>query len=99
MTVPGEGQTEKPSSQAITALVLSLLGVLTCCGTILSPVAWYLAAQEQQAIREGRAPAAGEALTKIALILGIIGTIALALGLLWIFFLGGMAVLSGVLGR
>jgi hypothetical protein len=99
MTVPDAGQTEKPSSQAITALVIGLIGILTCCGTILSPVAWYLGSQEQKAIREGRSPAAGEALAKIAMILGIVGTVFLALLILWIFLMGGLAVISGYLNR
>lgn len=99
MTVPGEGQTEKPSSQAITALVIGLIGIMTCCGTVLSPVAWYLGSQEQKAIREGRSPAAGESLAKIAVVLGIVGTAVLALLILWIFLMGGLAVISGVLNR
>ena len=99
MTVPGEGQTEKPSSQAITALVIGLIGIMTCCGTVLSPVAWYLGSQEQKAIREGRSPAAGESLAKIAVVLGIVGTAVLALLILWIFLMGGLAVISGFLNR
>jgi hypothetical protein len=51
MTVQGDGVTpESPSSQAITALILSLLGFATCCH-LLSPIAWYLGRQEQKAIR------------------------------------------------
>jgi hypothetical protein len=99
MTVPGEGQTEKPSSQAIAALVIGLIGIMTCCGTVLSPIAWYLGSQEQKAIREGRSPAAGESLAKIAVILGIVGTALLVLLTLWIFFLGGMTILSGFLSQ
>jgi hypothetical protein len=30
------------------------------------------------------------------MILGIIGTILMVLGILWIFFMGGMAVLQGI---
>jgi hypothetical protein len=99
MTVPGEGQTEKASSQAITALVIGLIGIMTCCGTVLSPVAWYLGNQEQKAIREGRSPAAGESLAKIATILGMVGTAILALLILWIFLMGGLAVISGYMNR
>lgn len=99
MTVPGEGQTDKPSSQAITALVIGLIGILTCCGTVLSPIAWYLGVQEQKAIREGRSPAAGESLAKIAVVLGIVGTAALALLILWIFLMGGLAVISGFMNQ
>lgn len=84
----------KSSSQATTALVLGILGVV-CCG-LLAPIAWYMGNQEMKAIREGRSPAAGEGITKAAVILGIIGTVLLALSLCWIFFAGGMAVLSGM---
>ena len=98
MTMPAEGQPQSASSQAITALVLGILGVVTCCG-ILSPIAWYLGSQEQRAIREGRSPAAGQGLAQAAVILGIIGTIVLVFGMLWAFFWGGMAVLSGLMGR
>jgi hypothetical protein len=97
MTIPGEGQPQSASSQAITALVLSILGVV-CCG-ILAPIAWYLGNQEQKAIREGRSPAAGQGLAQAAVIIGIIGTILMVFGLLWIFFWGGMAILSGFMGR
>jgi hypothetical protein len=99
MAVPGEGQTDKASSQAITALVIGLIGIMTCCGTVVSPIAWYLGVQEQKAIREGRSPAAGEQLAKIAVILGIAGTALLALLVLWIFLMGGLAVISGFLNR
>lgn len=97
MTVQGDGVTpQSASSQAITALVVGILGVI-CCG-LLAPIAWYLGSQEQKAIREGRSPAAGQGLAQAAVILGIIGTVLLVFGLLWIFFWGGMAILSGVMG-
>ena len=98
MTVPGESpQSQKASSQAITALVLGILGIVTCCG-ILSPIAWYLAKQEQKAIQEGRSPAAGTQMAQVAAILGIIGTVMLVFGLLWILVGGGLAVLSALAG-
>ena len=99
MTVQGDGITpESPSSQAITALILSLLGFTTCCH-LLSPIAWYLGWQEQKAIREGRSPQQGEVLAKVATILGIVGTLLLVFFLLWVFFLGGLAVLSAMANR
>lgn len=94
MTVANPGQQQSASTQAITALVLGILGVI-CCG-LLAPVAWYLGNQELKAIREGRSPMAGEALAKIGMILGIIGTVLLVLTMLWIFFAGGMAVIQGI---
>jgi hypothetical protein len=99
MTIQGDGLTpESASSQALTALILSLLGFVTCCH-LLSPIAWYLGRQEQKAIREGRSPKAGESLAQIAVILGIVGTLILVFFLFWLIFLGGMAVLSALANR
>lgn len=98
MTIPGPAQQQSSSSQAITAFVLGILGIVCC--PLLSPIAWYLGNQEQRAIREGRSPAAGDGLAKVASILGIVGTAALCLGfialLLWLFFFGGLVVLGGM---
>lgn len=98
MTVQGDGITpESASSQAITALVVSLLGFVTCC-FLLSPIGWYLGRQEQKAIREGRSPKAGESLAQIAVVAGIVGTIVLVFFLFWVV-LGGFAVLSAFLSE
>ena len=82
------------SNRAITALVLGILSVICC--SILGPVAWYLGVDEGRAIREGRSSVAGEGMALAAKILGIIGTVFLIFGILWVFFLGGMAVLQGI---
>ncbi|HYO14045.1 MAG TPA: DUF4190 domain-containing protein [Thermoanaerobaculia bacterium] len=97
MTIPDAGPSPQPSpsSQAITALVVGILGFVMCC-FVLSPIAWYLGSQEVRAIREGRSPASGEVLAKVAVILGIVGTLALVAGLVWLA-LGGLAILSAVL--
>jgi uncharacterized membrane protein YjgN (DUF898 family) len=97
MSVASPPQQQSSSTQAITALVLGILGVV-CCG-LLAPIAWYLGSQEQKAIREGRSPAAGEGIAKAATILGMIGSIILVLSILWIFFWGGMAILQGITNR
>jgi hypothetical protein len=98
MAIPGEVRPPSPSSQAIAALVVSLLGVLICCG-LLSPIGWFLGAQERKAIREGRSPVSGEALAQIAVVLGIFGTVMLVILLLWALFFGGLLVIAGWLGR
>jgi hypothetical protein len=85
--------TSSPSSQAITALVLGILGLITC--QLLAPIAWYLGRQESRAIREGRAPAAGQTLATLAVALGIAGTVLFVLIVLWIAFWGGLAILTG----
>jgi uncharacterized membrane protein YjgN (DUF898 family) len=95
MTVANPGTSQSSSTQAIVSLVLGILGVV-CCG-LLAPIAWFLGTQEIKAIREGRSPAAGEGLAKAGMILGIIGSIILVLSICWIFFMGGMAVVQGML--
>jgi hypothetical protein len=99
MTVQGDGLTpQSASSQAITALVVSILGFVTCC-FLLSPIGWYLGRQEQKAIREGRSPTAGESLAQIAAVLGIVGTLVMIFVLFWVFFFGGLAFLSALADR
>jgi hypothetical protein len=85
---------QSASTNATVSLILGILGVI-CCG-LMAPIAWYIATQELKAIQAGMSPAAGEGFAKAGMILGIVGTIILCLSLLWIFFMGGMAVLSGL---
>lgn len=94
---PG-GAGTNASTQAITSLVVGILGIVSCC-YLLSPVAWYIGSQELKSIREGRSPAAGEVLANVGRILGIVGTVLLVLSLLWVFFMGGLAVLAGLSNR
>jgi TRAP-type C4-dicarboxylate transport system permease small subunit len=77
-------------SQATTALVLGILGIV-CCG-VLAPIAWYLGQQELNNIRAGRVPPANEGMARAGQILGIIGTIFLGLAILFLL-LGGLAFL------
>jgi hypothetical protein len=88
MSVPPPPQ--PASSQAIAALILAILGLVTC--QLLSPFAWYLGRQEARAIREGRAPAAGLSLANVSVILGMVGTFLFLAIMIWMLFLGGMAV-------
>lgn len=96
MTVANPGQSQSASNQAITALVLGILGIVCSCGP-LAIIAWYLGNQEIKAVREGRSPVAGEGLAKVAKVLGILGTVLFVLTLLWIFFWGGLVVLQGII--
>ncbi|HYX25774.1 MAG TPA: DUF4190 domain-containing protein [Thermoanaerobaculia bacterium] len=88
---------QSASTQAVTSLILGILGVI-CCG-LIAPIAWYIGNQELKAIQSGASPVAGEGLAKAGMILGIIGTILLGLSLIWVFFMGGMAVLSALANR
>ena len=85
---------QKASSQAVTALVLVIVGIVCC--QLCAPVAWYMGGKELKAIQEGRSPVAGQGFAKAGQILGIIGTILLVLSFLWIIFFGGMAILQGM---
>jgi|ERR1700681_3815479 len=91
---PPQVQQQPVSTQATTALVLGILGVM-CCG-LMAPIAWYLGNQELKAIQTGSSSASGEGIAKAGMILGIVGTIFLGLWLIWIFFMGGMTVLSAL---
>jgi Domain of unknown function (DUF4190) len=95
---PAAAQPQSSSAQAITALVLGILGIIPCCH-LVAPIAWVLGYLERKAIREGRAPAAGDGIALVGMVLGIIGTIFLVVGTLWLLFWGGMAFLSALAHR
>jgi hypothetical protein len=85
------------TSKGIAILVLGIVG-LACC-PLTAPVAWVLGRQELQAIRAGLAPPGNHALAQIGMVLGVLGTVLLAFGLLWVFAFGGLAALSGLLNH
>ncbi len=80
------------STQAIVSLVLGILGVVCCA--LMAPFAWYLGNQEVKAIQAGSSPAAGDGIAKAGMILGIVGVVLLGLQLIWVFFMGGLVILS-----
>jgi hypothetical protein len=84
------------ASKATMAVVMGVLGII-CCG-FLAPVAWYLGNEELKSIDAGRISETNRGMAQVAKILGIIGSILLALTLLWILFFGGMAVLGALTG-
>jgi uncharacterized membrane protein len=79
------------SSQASTALVLSIVG-LVCC-QVLGIVAWIMANNELQAIKAGRRNPANEGTASAARIIGIVATVLLGIGiiLLIIALIAGLA--------
>ncbi len=70
-------------SQATTALVLGILGLMM---QILAPLAWVTANREIEAIHAGRRSPEGLQLASTARTLGIIGTVILGVGLLILVF-------------
>lgn len=93
---PAGGAVEKASSRATTSLILGVLGFVCC--QICAPFAWYMGQQEIKAIQAGQSSIAGQGVAMAGKILGIIGTVFLIFGVLWIFFFGGMAILSAIAG-
>lgn len=81
-------------SRAVMALVFGIIGVV-CCG-LFAPIAWYLGNEELAGIDAGRLPESNRGMAQIAKILGIIGSVLLVLALVWIFFVGGLGVLSAL---
>ncbi|HSO49228.1 MAG TPA: DUF4190 domain-containing protein [Acidimicrobiia bacterium] len=61
------------ASQATTALVLGILGIVLC--PILGPFAWSIGAKEMQAIDAGRRPLENRGTANASKILGIVGTV------------------------
>jgi hypothetical protein len=85
----------RATGRAITILVLAIVGLLCC--PVTAPIAWAMGQSELKAVRRGAAPAANEALAQIGMILGILGTILFVFFLVWVFGIGGLAVLSSLL--
>jgi uncharacterized Tic20 family protein len=97
MEPTGVPQTASPSSSAaITALVLSVVG-LVCCGGLLSPFGWYLGQQEVTAVDAGRSAASNRALAQVAVVVGIIGTVLFGLVIAGMLLFGGVAAIASIL--
>ncbi len=82
-------------SQATTALVLGILGLIVC--GVLAPFAWSIGHKELLAIDEGRRPSENRGTANAGRILGIIGTVLLGIGLIIliaVFIIGGIAFLG-----
>lgn len=77
------------SGRAIAALVFGIISIVMCCvpGGIIGIV---LGKMEMNAIREGRAPRAGETIAKVGFYLGIVAT-GLSVLVYGLYFLGALA--------
>lgn len=71
--------------RGVLVLVLGILGFVSfgCCLLLpCGPIAWILGASDLKSIRSGRMDPAGESMTKVGMILGIISTVLICLGIL-----------------
>jgi hypothetical protein len=75
---PGDPGRYPEASQATTALVLGILGILIC--GIMAPFAWSIGSKELAAIDSGRRPPENRGTANAGRILGIVGTVLLGVG-------------------
>lgn len=68
------------ASQATTALVLGILGIICC--PILGIVAWIMANNELEGIKSGRRNPTNEGTANASRILGIVGTVLIGVSII-----------------
>jgi hypothetical protein len=92
MSFPSESTAYPEASQASTALVVSIIG-LVCC-QILGIVAWVMANNELEGIKAGKRNPANEGTASAARIIGIVTTVLLGIGIvLGLLLLAGLMVI------
>jgi len=72
-------------SQATLALVLGILGIV-CCG-LLAPVAFFIGNASRNRIKASGGTLGGSGMATAGFVLGIIGMVELALGILYVIVL------------
>ncbi|MGH3650865.1 MAG: DUF4190 domain-containing protein [Acidimicrobiia bacterium] len=82
---PSESGAYPEASQATTILVLGILGVVICA--FLGPFAWTMGNKELAAIDTGLRPPENRGTANAGRILGIIGTVLLGLGVIFLILL------------
>ncbi len=70
--------------RGVLILVLGILSIVVCA--FLGPFAWIMGQGDMKKIAAGSMDASGKGLTQAGMICGIIGTVFLALGLLYVIF-------------
>lgn len=83
--------------QAVTALVLGILGIVVC--GIVAPFAWNIGKKSSDNIAANPGRFSGEGMAKAGYILGIIGTILLIVGVMFLivyFIFMGLLIGAGI---
>jgi uncharacterized membrane protein YjgN (DUF898 family) len=82
---PSEMPRYPEQSQATTILVLGILGIIIC--GVLAPFAWSMGNKELAAIDSGMRDPSNRGTANAGKILGIVGTVLLGIGLVFVVFL------------
>lgn len=82
------------SGPALWSLILGIVSIVCC--SLVGPIAWYIGSKEVKAVDAGMSPANNRGFAFAGMILGIVGTVLLALAVVWMVFFGGMTVLSAL---
>lgn len=90
--MPG-GMPQQPHPKGTTILVLGILSIV-CCGP-LGIAAWLMGNSAQQEIDANPGAYSNAGSVQAGRILGIVGVVLTVLGVLWLIFAGGLAVISG----
>jgi hypothetical protein len=77
------------ASQATTALVLGILGIICC--PVLGIVAWIMANNELEGIKSGRRNPTNEGTANASRILGIVGTVLIGVSIIGLILLAAGA--------
>ncbi len=89
---PSDPNRYPEASQATTVLVLGILGIVIC--GVLGPFAWVMGNRELQAIDSGMRPPENRSTANAGRILGIIGTVLLGIGFLFLLFFVGLGIMG-----
>lgn len=89
---PSDSGAYPEASQATTVLVLGIIAIVVC--QLLGPVAWVMGNNELAAIDSGRRPPENRGTANAGRILGIISTVLLAVGIIFIILIiaGGITI-------
>jgi hypothetical protein len=89
---PSDSGAYPEASQATTVLVLGIIAMVLC--QLLGPVAWVMGNNELAAIDSGRRPPENRGTANAGRILGIISTVLLAVGIIFVILIvaGGITI-------